>query len=64
MICYRENLKKAGCKFLGVCKKAIRTDEFCNNHQPIKDEKSDRCRSCGEVFHASKSQGQQRRAKK
>jgi len=38
--------RKAGtCKFLGGCVKAIRTSEFCEDHQPIKAEKSDRCQS-------------------
>jgi len=43
--------KKAGtCKFLGGCKKAIRSGEFCGDHQPVKPEKSNKCRSCGWVF--------------
>ncbi len=43
------NLKKIWhtCKFLGGCNKAIRSDELCKDHQPIKAKKSDRRGSSG-----------------
>ena len=50
MGCYATIYRKADlCKFLDGCKKAIRSGEFCGDHQPTKPivEKSDNCRSCG-----------------
>jgi hypothetical protein len=44
------NRKSCNCKFCGGCNKAIYSGEFCDNHQPIKAEKSDRCQSCGRVL--------------
>ncbi len=47
------NRREAGtCKFPGGCSKAIRSSEFCDDHQPtkLKAEKSDQCGSCGRVL--------------
>jgi len=51
MIRYAENRRKSGtCKFLGGCNKAVMSGELCIDHQPIKAEKSDKCRSCGRAL--------------
>ena len=51
MICVHSNREKADtCKFLGGCNKAIKSGEFCIDHKPIKDEKSDWCGCCGRLL--------------
>ena len=42
--------RRSGNCIVEGCKKAIRSGEFCGNHQPPKPEKSDKCRVCERVF--------------
>ena len=47
----RAKFKIAGtCKYPGGCTLSIRSGYFCNIHMPVKPEKSDECRRCGQVF--------------
>jgi hypothetical protein len=42
--------RRSGNCIVEGCKKAIRSGEFCGDHQPPKPEKSDKCRVCERVF--------------